>query len=101
MYTAGGYQALKKWLSYRETEVIGRPLRGEEILHFAQIARRITEVLAMGPALNEVHELARDDALVWPTDSDSDQSQVILDEEDFDQENVAAEPDDTAHEVEA
>jgi hypothetical protein len=55
----------------------------------------------MGPALNEVHELARDDALVWPTDPDSDQSQVILDEEDFDEENVAAEPDDTAHEVEA
>jgi hypothetical protein len=85
MYTAGGYQALKKWLSYRETEIMGRPLRGEEILHFAQTARRITEILAMGPALNETHELARGDAVIWPSDADSDQQHVLLDEDDDDE----------------
>ncbi len=78
-YTAGGYQALKKWLSYRETDIVGRPLMGEDILHFAQTARRITEILAMGPALDASHELARGDALAWQDCADTDQQPVILD----------------------
>lgn len=61
-YTLGGYQALKKWLSYREAEILGRPLRGDEVLHFAKTARRITEILCMGPALDAVHALARETA---------------------------------------
>ncbi|WP_222298582.1 type ISP restriction/modification enzyme [Rhizobium leguminosarum] len=62
-YTLGGYPVLKKWLSYRETEVMGRPLRGEEMLHFAKTVRRITEILCMGPALDSVHALARESAV--------------------------------------
>ena len=62
-YTLGGYPVLKKWLSYRETEVMGRPLRGEEMLHFAKTVRRITEILCMGPALDAVHALARESAV--------------------------------------
>ncbi|HEX8553792.1 MAG TPA: type ISP restriction/modification enzyme, partial [Sphingomonas sp.] len=58
-YNIGGYQVLKKWLSYRETDVLGRSLRGDEILHFAQTARRITEILCMGPALDAAHALSR------------------------------------------
>jgi hypothetical protein len=81
-YTVGGYQALKKWLSYRETEVLGRPLRGDEILHFAQTARRITEVLAMGPALDACHELVCDGALNWQKYAADDQRQQIIVEED-------------------
>ena len=37
----GGYQVLKKWLSYRERSLLGRPLRPEEVRHFTDIARRI------------------------------------------------------------
>ena len=40
-YKLGGYQVLKKWLSYREQGVLGRGLRVEEVLHFAGVARRI------------------------------------------------------------
>ena len=40
-YRLGGYQVLKKWLSYREQKVLGRRLRAEEVQHFADAARRI------------------------------------------------------------
>ena len=64
-YTLGGYQVLKKWLSYREADVLGRALTGEEALHFAKTARRITEILCMGPALDAAHAKARDCAVPW------------------------------------
>ena len=44
-YHLGGYQALKKWLSYRENKVLGRPLRPEEVQHFTATARRIGAIL--------------------------------------------------------
>ena len=44
-YKLGGYQVLKKWLSYREQRVLGRRLRAEEIQHFADTARRIAALL--------------------------------------------------------
>ncbi len=64
-YTLGGYQVLKKWLSYREAAVLGRVLTGEEALHFAKTARRITEILCMGRALDAAHVKARDCAVPW------------------------------------
>ena len=45
-YKLGGYQVLKKWLSYRERGVLGRPLRPEEVRHFTDTARRIAAILA-------------------------------------------------------
>ncbi len=44
-YKLGGYQVLKKWLSYRERDVLGRSLTPEEVLYFAETARRIGVVL--------------------------------------------------------
>ena len=46
-YKLGGYQALKKWLSYRESRVLGRPLNPEEIQHFTDTARRIAALLIL------------------------------------------------------
>ena len=40
-YKLGGYQVLKKWLSYRERPVLGRALTLEEALYFAEVAWRI------------------------------------------------------------
>ena len=48
-YRLGGYQVLKKWLSYREHAVLGRRLRAEEVQHFADTARRIAVLLLQGP----------------------------------------------------
>ena len=44
-YKLGGYQVLKKWLSYRERGVLGRGLWAEEVLYFAEVARRIGGIL--------------------------------------------------------
>ena len=46
-YRLGGYQVLKKWLSYRERTVLGRPLRPEEVQYFADAARRIAAILLL------------------------------------------------------
>ena len=51
-YTLGGYPVLKKWLSYREEAVLGRPLRPEEAREFTGIARRIASLLWLGADLD-------------------------------------------------
>jgi len=51
-YTLGGYQVLKKWLSYREESLLGRPLHEDEARYFSQVVRRIAAILLLGPALD-------------------------------------------------
>ncbi|MDX1994200.1 MAG: type ISP restriction/modification enzyme [bacterium] len=51
-YTLGGYQVLKKWLSYRDFDVLKRPLKPEEAREFMHIARRIAGILALNEALD-------------------------------------------------
>ena len=46
-YKLGGYQVLKKWLSYREHKVLGRPLLPSEVQHFTDTARRIAAILGL------------------------------------------------------
>ena len=46
-YRLGGYQVLKKWLSYRESTVLKRPLHPEEVQHFTDTARRIAAILLL------------------------------------------------------
>ena len=46
-YHLGGYQVLKKWLSYRESRVLNRPLRPEEVQHLTDTARRIAAILIL------------------------------------------------------
>ena len=48
-YRLGGCKVLKKWLSYREREVLGRRLRAEEVQYFADTARRIGALLMTAP----------------------------------------------------
>ena len=45
-YRLGGYQVLKKWLSYREQKVLGRALRAEEVHYFSEVARRTSAILS-------------------------------------------------------
>ena len=46
-YKLGGYQVLKKWLSYRESKVLGRSLKPDEVQHFMNTARRISGILGL------------------------------------------------------
>ncbi len=43
-YKLGGYQILKKWLSYRERAILDRPLTPAEVQHFTDVARRIAAI---------------------------------------------------------
>jgi hypothetical protein len=52
----GGYQVLKKWLSYRDHSIIDRPLTSDEVGHFQQTARRIAAILLLGPALDASYQ---------------------------------------------
>lgn len=51
-YSLGGYQVLKKWLSYRESSILGRDLKTEEVRTFTEIARRIAAILLLEPELD-------------------------------------------------
>ncbi len=51
-YTLGGYQVLKKWLSYREATLLKRPLTGEEAQSFTHHTRRIAALIEMQDALD-------------------------------------------------
>ena len=44
-YRLGGYQVLKKWLSYRESKVLGRALEVSEVSWFSEVARRISSIV--------------------------------------------------------
>lgn len=51
-YTMGGYRVLKKWLSYRETDVLGRDLTSDEAREATAIVRRIAALLLLEPQLD-------------------------------------------------
>lgn len=44
-YRLGGYQVLKKWLSYRESKVLGRGLEVGEVSWWSEVARRVAGIL--------------------------------------------------------
>jgi len=52
-YTIGGYQAIKKWLSYREEDLLGRGLKPEEVRYVTEMARRLTVLLSPGCSPDE------------------------------------------------
>jgi predicted helicase len=69
-YTLGGYQVIKKWLSYREKELLGRSLAADEARYVTNVARRIAAVLLLGPALDENYSAVKQAPYVWTTTSD-------------------------------
>ena len=44
-YKLGGYQILKKWLSYREHSILNRALTPEQVQHLTNTAQRISMIL--------------------------------------------------------
>lgn len=68
-YKIGGYQVLKKWLSYREAGILGRALSENEVRDFTAIARRIGAILLLGPVLRKSYEAVKADTYSWPAAS--------------------------------
>ena len=46
-YQLGGYQVLKKWLSYRENRVLDRALQPEEVQRYTDTARRVAAIVQL------------------------------------------------------
>ncbi|MGH7056940.1 MAG: type ISP restriction/modification enzyme, partial [Acetobacteraceae bacterium] len=51
-FTIGGYQVLKKWLSYRERPLLGRALTPGEVRYVRDVARRLGALRLLAPALD-------------------------------------------------
>jgi hypothetical protein len=64
-YTLGGYQVIKKWLSYREQIVLGRPLKADEAAYVSEMVRRIAAILIMGPRLDANYAASKAAAVEW------------------------------------
>lgn len=64
-YTLGGYPVVKKWLSYRESPILGRALRVEEAREVSGMARRIAALLLMAPRLDANYEVIKATPRDW------------------------------------
>ena len=67
-YFIGGYQVIKKWLSYREQELLGRALSADEAREVTGMARRLAAIVLMQPALDENYRRVAANAYAWPRD---------------------------------
>ena len=65
-YHIGGYQVIKKWLSYREKGLLGRPLRSEEAREVTNIARRIAAILLLELDLDRNYQAVIENCYAWP-----------------------------------
>jgi hypothetical protein len=58
-YTLGGYQVIKKWLSYREHELLGRALTPDEAREVTHMARRIAALILLQPELDKNYQAVK------------------------------------------
>jgi hypothetical protein len=65
-YFIGGYQVIKKWLSYREQELLGRALSADEAREVMNMARRLAAIVLMQPALDDNYRAVAKSVYVWP-----------------------------------
>jgi hypothetical protein len=65
--TIGGYQVIKKWLSYREHVLINRPLTLQEVQHVIGMARRLAAVRLLEPALDANYAATTAATYPWPS----------------------------------
>ncbi len=65
-YYIGGYQVIKKWLSYREHNILGRGLCSKEAREVTNMARRITAIILLQPRLDENYRNIKAAAFSWP-----------------------------------
>lgn len=65
-YYIGGYPVIKKWLSYREGKLLGRPLTVEEARYVRDMARRITALCLLQPQLDANYVAVKASLYPWP-----------------------------------
>lgn len=65
-YHIGGYQVIKKWLSYREMPLLGRPLTLDEVKEVMNMVRRIAAIRLLEPALDANYQAVKAATYSWP-----------------------------------
>jgi hypothetical protein len=65
-YMLGGYPVIKKWLSYREHDVLSRALKPDEVAYVSEMVRRVAAILLMGQFLDDNYAAAKAVAMQWP-----------------------------------
>jgi len=66
-YNIGGYQVLKKWLSYREHRVLRRSLEATEAGNYRDLVRRVGLLVALSPSLDENYARITSNTASWDT----------------------------------
>src|ERR1039457_3137858 len=64
-YTISGYAVIKKWLSYREKELLGRSLSVDEARYVTEMARRIAALMFLGPQLDQSYHSIAKESYKW------------------------------------
>jgi SAM-dependent methyltransferase len=64
-YTIGGYQVVKKWLSYRERDLLGRDLTPDEVREVRDIARRMAALVLLETQLDANYHAVKAEAYEW------------------------------------
>ncbi|MFB2921726.1 type ISP restriction/modification enzyme [Aerosakkonema funiforme] len=64
-YTIGGYQVIKKWLSYREEKLLGRSLTKDEVREVMNMARRIAVILLLQSSLDDNYQNIKQASYKW------------------------------------
>jgi hypothetical protein len=64
-YYIGGYQVIKKWLSYREKKLLGRDLKPEEARYITDVVRRLATIILMGPELDDNYQKVKANCYDW------------------------------------
>jgi hypothetical protein len=65
-YYIGGYQVIKKWLSYREKVMLGRSLKVEEAEYVTEMARRLVALVLLQKELNVNYDAVKEETWSWP-----------------------------------
>lgn len=64
-YRIGGYQVIKKWLSYREEELLGRHLNKDEAREVTNMTRRIAALILLTEKLNSNYTAIQKNIYSW------------------------------------
>ena len=64
-YTIGGHQVIKKWLSYRQSALLGRVLTVGEARYVTEMIRRIAAILLLELALDANYGRVKADTYAW------------------------------------
>lgn len=62
----GGYQVIKKWLSYREKPLLGRDMTPNEVDYVTQMVRRLAALVLLQPELDANYYACKENVWLWP-----------------------------------